>query len=269
VEEKAAAVADRRTSITSFLALPRYIRRNHGQNEVLMRPIAGYDLESVEEALLPAPQLSLPAPTPMPKKRKARDEAPAPASAGPSSLPPARRSKRGQDYLDACPTIIKTPSGNWVELRCPECNGNTEPQKGGFYKGPAGLQKHLQTNHEMKLSPADTITRCWHRVVPDSEVEKIVSGEVEMERVMGVGKGKVAPVKNGKGGGGGEKARAAALEDDEEAEGVEEESVVGGDGAVEKEEEDEIVRPSDSLPSSEVNRARLADFRKLQERYFN
>ncbi|SMQ54113.1 unnamed protein product [Zymoseptoria tritici ST99CH_3D7] len=263
VRENHQAITERRSSITEFRTLPRYLRRDQSQTEELLRPIAGYELESADDSP-PPPKAPSPSPAPVSKKRKAkRDPAPAAAAAAPAS----KRSKRAPEYLPACPTIVKTDEGTWVELRCSVCNGNTEPQKGQFYKGPAGLQKHLQTNHQQKVTRADVIVRCMHRAVSDGEVEKIESGEVEVERVVGVGQGKATSGRKGKAAGGGGKSRVAVPEEEEEAEGMEAEAEVEG-GAVaereEEEEEEEFVRPSDSVPDTEEKRLRLELFRQLQ-----
>ncbi|KJX96193.1 hypothetical protein TI39_contig742g00015 [Zymoseptoria brevis] len=262
VQENHQAITERRSSITKFRALPRYLRRDHSQTEELLRPIAGYELESADTSS-PPPKAPSPSPAPVSKKRKAKDD-PAP-SAHPA--PASKRSKRAPEYLPACPTIVKTDEGTWVELRCSVCNGNTEPQKGQFYKGPAGLQKHLQTNHQQKVTRADVIVRCMHRAVSDGEVEKIESGEVEVERVVGVGQGKATSGRKGKAAGGGGKSRVAVPEKEEEAEGMEVEAEVEGEAVAEREEEEdeeEFVRPSDSVPDTEEKRMRLELFRQLQ-----
>jgi hypothetical protein len=101
--------------------------------------------------------------------------------------------------------------------------------------------------------------------VSDGEAEKIGSGEVEVEKVRG-GKATVA----GKGERGGGKSRATVPEEEEEAEMMEEEAEGEGGEVVEKEEgEEEVeeVRASDSVPATEVLRARMVQYRKEMEAY--
>lgn len=53
---------------------------------------------------------------------------------------------RVYDYIFKAPTVVLTPDNEWVEMRCPVCEGNAT-RTHAFFKGIPGLKGHLRTAH--------------------------------------------------------------------------------------------------------------------------
>jgi hypothetical protein len=103
---------------------------------------------------------------------------PAPV-AKPGSSETVDESFQEKDGLDAYiafdkyPTIVRRADGEWVELRCPTCNGNCIEDK--YLIGVAAFRQHLEHGHDEAV-PDDEIPAAW--VVKRCETRKLTEHEL-------------------------------------------------------------------------------------------
>jgi hypothetical protein len=80
------------------------------------------------------------------------------------------------DWLAKYPTIVMRRDGQWVELRCDVCSGNSLANSDKrFAQGVIGFVRHLSRGHGIKPPiPSSrlewTVKRCEYRVVPPEDV---------------------------------------------------------------------------------------------------
>lgn len=79
-------------------------------------------------------------------------------------------------HLDNCSVIARNERGEYVELRCDMCGGNSGRNTKGFLYGIIGFSAHYRYAHNESLSPADIFQRCSVRAVLMDEVHEIESG---------------------------------------------------------------------------------------------
>lgn len=89
-----------------------------------------------------------------------------------------------QDF-DVCGAIVLGDEGNWVELRCDKCNGNSGKTTKRFWGGIRGFSKHYQKAHDETPGPKDILSRYSVRTVPMAEVEQINTGTVSIQKRPG------------------------------------------------------------------------------------
>jgi hypothetical protein len=80
------------------------------------------------------------------------------------------------DWLAKYPTIVMRRDGQWVELRCDVCKGNSLANSDKrFAQGVIGFVRHLSRGHGIKPPVPSTrlewtVKRCEYRVVPPEDV---------------------------------------------------------------------------------------------------
>jgi hypothetical protein len=75
--------------------------------------------------------------------------------------------------FDKYPTIIRRSDREWVELRCPKCNGNCI--NGKYMRGVDAFRQHLEHDHH-KPVPGDQIPAAW--VVKRCETRELTEHEL-------------------------------------------------------------------------------------------
>jgi hypothetical protein len=116
-----------------------------------------------------------------PRAGKSRDSAverlATPAESSPAEKKPQPEDRdMPYDWLAKYPTIVMRRDGQWVELRCDVCNGNSLANSDKrFAQGVIGFVRHLSRGHNIKPPvPSNrlewTVKRCEFRVVPPEDV---------------------------------------------------------------------------------------------------
>lgn len=83
---------------------------------------------------------------------------------------------------EVCAAIFPMMKG-FVELRCDKCHCNTSATTGKFWGGIRGFQTHFQSVHKESPRPTEIISRCGVRWLSADEVEKIITGELVIEKL--------------------------------------------------------------------------------------
>lgn len=89
----------------------------------------------------------------------------------------------GVEALTACPAVVKVKDGQFLELRCSICGGNSSWVHGTYNKGVRGFQSHFRQVHDLKKDAETVLEQCTHRVVPEEEAERIMSGEEMVDAI--------------------------------------------------------------------------------------
>ncbi|TKA66377.1 hypothetical protein B0A55_09601 [Friedmanniomyces simplex] len=77
-------------------------------------------------------------------------------------------------HIPWCSTIVLNVDDNWVEIRCPACDGNTSPSTGELMRGIKGMNDHMTLSHEYEhMSAPQVIALCKIRGVRFSTVRNI------------------------------------------------------------------------------------------------
>lgn len=108
--------------------------------------------------------------------RNGRIPAPVARQGTSETLDESFQEKDGLDaYIpyDKYPTIIRRADGEWVELRCPTCNGNCI--NGNYFVGVDAFRKHLERDHGHVI-PLDENPAAW--VVQQCEIRKLTEHEL-------------------------------------------------------------------------------------------
>lgn len=176
-EEDVADPSDRLQS--SNRALPV---TNNGQHEVLGADSPARSSQSSEyEGPQPARQGAPPSRQNQPGKRLTRSNAQLPEP----SVPHRGYKLWGFPRKASC--IVLAPvegslAGQWKELRCCICHGNTI-RGAGPAKGMMGFQRHIKRAHGQTLSNEDIVERCAIRTLTEDEVKEIDDMEFELEPI--------------------------------------------------------------------------------------
>jgi hypothetical protein len=86
--------------------------------------------------------------------------------------------------FDKYPTIIRRIDGQWVELRCPKCNGNCIDDY--YLSGVAAFRQHLENDHDDtvpddEISPEWVVKRCQFQAFTEHELVGLMDDREDVE----------------------------------------------------------------------------------------
>lgn len=79
-----------------------------------------------------------------------------------------------QSYLTLCPTFVKSPDEEWIELRCSFCGINANDMTRQLLRGIRAFQIHADRAHSHKRSRRELFKTFKYRTVPVEEVQAII-----------------------------------------------------------------------------------------------
>ncbi|PPJ56890.1 hypothetical protein CBER1_02235 [Cercospora berteroae] len=88
------------------------------------------------------------------------------------------------DYLNVCSCVVYDAEKNeWIELRCGLCGSNYSQRSKSYMAGIPAMVAHMASKHHQRITYAQAVRKCRLRAIGRKELDKIISGEVQIKLV--------------------------------------------------------------------------------------